>query len=57
MSINDFIEYIASAYTLEDVCYILGREPEWLLNKIREELLEHKDDFISGDDYYTGVNE
>ena len=55
MSIRELIERIAASHSIEDVLYILGKDEEWLLWKIREELLEHKEDFISGDDYYSGV--
>lgn len=55
MSIRELIERIAASHSIEDVLYILGKDEEWFLWKIREELLEHKEDFISGDDYYSGV--
>lgn len=57
MSIKELINYIANAYSLEDVCYILGKEPEWLLWKIKYELLSHSKDFLSGDDYYAEVGD
>lgn len=55
MSIRELIERIAASHSIEDVLYILGKDEEWLLWKIRDELVEHKEDFISGDDYYSGV--
>jgi hypothetical protein len=57
MSIRELLEYIADAYTIEDVLYILGKDYTWLLYQIKEELLEHREDFISGDEYYTEINE
>ena len=55
MSVRELIERIAASHSIEDVLYILGKDEEWLLWKIRDELVEHKEDFISGDDYYSGV--
>ena len=54
MSLRGLIEYIASIYTLEDVCYILGHDTEWLLWKIKYDILEHREDFLSGDDDVVG---
>lgn len=53
MSIKELIQHIADTHSIEDVLYILGKDPEWLLWRIRDELLAHKDSFIAGDDYYT----
>lgn len=55
MSIKELIRYIADSYSIEDILYILGKDEEWLLWFIKEELLEHREDFIQGDDYYTEV--
>ena len=55
MSIKELIRYIADAYSIEDILYILGKDEEWLLWFIKEELLEHREDFIQGDNYYTEV--
>lgn len=57
MSIREFIEFIASHFTLEDVLYIIGREPEWLLYKIKEDLIEHREDFVVGEEDYMEVND
>lgn len=57
MSIRELIEYVASKYTLEDVCYMLGKEPEWLLWKIKYDILQNRREFISGDEYYTETND
>lgn len=55
MSIRELIEYISNSYYIDDVLYILGRDEEWLLWLIKDELLEHKEDFITGDEYYTEI--
>ena len=55
MSIRELIEYIANSHSIDDVLYILGRDEEWLLWKIKDELLEYKEDFITGDEYYTEI--
>lgn len=52
MLVKELIERIASSYSLDDVLYILGKDEEWLLWHIREDLLEHKEDFMHGDDFY-----
>lgn len=57
MSIRELIEYVANTYTLEDVCYMLGKDPEWLLWKIKYDILQNRSEFISGDEYYTETNE
>lgn len=57
MSLQEFIEFVASHFSLEDILYILGREPEWLLYKIKEELIEHRKDFVVGEEDYLEVNE
>lgn len=57
LSLQDLIQRIANLYSIEDVLYILGKDTEWLLYKIKTELLEHKEEFISGDDYYTRIDE
>lgn len=56
MSYRDLVTYILSVFSIEDILYIIGKDEEWLLEQIKDEILEHKEDFISGDDYYTGVN-
>ncbi len=55
MSVRELIEYISNSYYIDDVLYILGRDAEWLLWRIKDELLEHKEDFITGDEYYTEI--
>lgn len=57
LSLQDLIQRIASLYSIEDVLYVLGKDTEWLLYRIKTELLEHKEEFISGDDYYTRIDE
>lgn len=57
MSIRELIERIAAAYSLEDVLYMLGKDEEWLLYKIKDELIANKEEFFSGDNYYTGISE
>ena len=57
MSLREFIEFIASHFTLDDVLYIIGKEPEWLLYKIRGELLEHREDFVVGEEDYMEIND
>lgn len=57
MSIQEFIEFIASHFTIDDVLYIIGREPEWLLYQIKDNLLEHREDFIVGEEEYMEVND
>lgn len=56
MSIQDLIERIASLYSIEEVLYILNKDEEWLLNRIKDELIEHKEEFISGDEFYTRID-
>lgn len=53
MSIKELIQHIADTYSIEDVLYILGKDNAWLLWRIRDELLENRDSFIAGDNYYT----
>lgn len=55
MSVRELIEYISNSHSIDDVLYILGRDEEWLLWRIKDELLEHKEDFITGDEYYTEI--
>ena len=42
MSIKELIQHIADTYNIDDVLYILGKDPEWLLWRIRDELLAHR---------------
>jgi hypothetical protein len=56
MSIQDLIERVASLYSIEEVLYILNKDEEWLLNRIKDELIEHKEEFISGDEFYTRID-
>lgn len=55
MSVRELIEYISNSHSIEDVLYILGRDEEWLLWQIKDELLEYKEDFITGDEYYMEI--
>lgn len=57
MSLQEFIEFIASHFTIDDVLYILGKEPEWILYKIKEDLLRHREDFVVGEESYMEVND
>lgn len=52
---RDLITYILDVYSIEDILYILGKDKEWLIEQIKDDILEHKEDFLSGDEYYTGV--
>jgi hypothetical protein len=52
---KELIERIAASYSIEDILYVLGKDEEWLLWRIKDELLRHKEDFMYGDDFYTGV--
>lgn len=54
---EELLEYIADIYEVDDILNILNKDKLWLLNKIKEDLLEHKDDFLSGDEYYTEIIE
>jgi hypothetical protein len=56
MSIQDLIERVASLYSIEEVLYILNKDEEWFLNRIKDELIEHKEEFISGDEFYTRID-
>lgn len=55
MSIKELIEHIAVTHSIEDVLYLLGKDEEWLLWRIKDELLKHREDFMTGDEYYTEV--
>lgn len=57
MSIDELITYIASAYSIDDILYIIGKDEEWLLRRIKDELLKHRHNFLSGDAYYTEILE
>lgn len=57
MLISDFIDQVEARYSIEDVLYLIGKDQRWLLYRIRDELLKHKDDFIQGDDYYTRIED
>lgn len=52
---RDLITYILDIYSIEDILYILGKDKEWLIEQIKDDILDHKEDFLSGDEYYTGV--
>ncbi len=55
MLVKQFIEHVAETYEIDDVLYIIGQDRVWLLNKIRDELLQHRRDLFDGDDYYAEV--
>lgn len=55
MFVKQFIEHIADTYEIDDVLYIIGKDRVWLLNKISDELLQHRKDLFDGDDYYAEV--
>lgn len=57
MSIKELLEHIAANFTFEDILYILGKDPEWLLWKIKDELIEKREEFFVGDEYYSGLND
>ena len=57
MSIRELIQRIAETHSMDDILYILGKDTEWLLWKIKADLIERRDEFISGDEYYTGIIE
>lgn len=57
MSIKEFLEHVAANFTFEDILYIIGKEPEWLLWKIKGELLEKREEFFIGDNYYSKVTD
>ena len=56
MSIREYIEFIASHFTLEDVLYIIGKEPEWFLYRIRDELIKHREDCVVREEDYMEIN-
>lgn len=55
MLTRELLEYIAEIYDLDDILYILGRDRLWLLEKIKEDILEHREDFFQGDEEYSEV--
>lgn len=57
MSIKELLAHIAANFTFEDILYILGKDPEWLLWKIKDELIENREEFFIGDEYYSGLSD
>ena len=55
MFTRELLERIEELYDIDDILYIIGRNRRWLLNRIKEELLKHKDDFFQGDEYYSEI--
>lgn len=55
MLTKDLLNYIEDTYDYDDILYIIGKDKSWLLRKIKEEILAHKDDFFEGDEYYSEV--
>lgn len=57
MSIKELLDRIVDTHSIEDVLYIIGKDERWLLSRIVDEVLKHKDEFITGDDYYMELND
>lgn len=55
MLTKDLLEYIEDAYTIEEVLNILGKDMSWLLWKIKDDILDNREDFFCGDDTYSEV--
>ena len=55
MLTKDLLNYIEDTYDYVDILYIIGKDKAWLLRKIKEEILAHKEDFFEGDKYYSEV--
>ena len=55
MLTKDLLNYIEDTYDYDDILYIIGKDKAWLLSKIKEEILAHKEDFFEGDAYYAVV--
>lgn len=55
MLTKDLLEYIEDAYTIEEVLNILGKDMSWLLWKIKDDILENRDEFFCGDSMYSEV--
>ena len=55
MLTKDLLNYIEDTYDYDDILYIIGKDKAWLLRKIKEEILAHKEDFFEGDKHYSEV--
>lgn len=55
MLTRELLERIEELYDIDDILYIIGRSRLWLLYQIKEEILEHREDFFQGDEYYSEV--
>lgn len=55
MFIRDLLRYIEDVYTIDDVLYIIGKDYHWLLRQIKDELLDHREDFLQGDESYATI--
>lgn len=55
MFTRELLERIEELYDIDDILYIIGRSRLWLLHQIKEEILEHREDFFQGDEYYSEV--
>lgn len=55
MLTRELLERIEELYDIDDILYIIGRSRLWLLHQIKDEILEHSEDFFQGDEYYSEV--
>lgn len=55
MLTRELLERINDLYDIDDILYIIGRDRLWLLKQIKEDILEHKEDFFQGDEYYSEI--
>lgn len=55
MLTRELLERINDIYDIDDILYIIGRDRLWLLRKIKDDILEHKEDFFQGDEYYSEI--
>lgn len=55
MLVRELLERINDLYDIDDILYIIGRDRLWLLNRIKEDILIHREDFFQGDEYYSEI--
>ena len=57
--IQDSVKHNILVYDVGDIDFrdIINVDIEGLFYKIKDELLEHKEDFMTGDEYYTRIDE
>lgn len=55
MLTRELLERINDLYDIDDILYIIGRDRLWLLRQIKEDILEHREDFFQGDEYYSEI--